>query len=473
MPALHADLTAQSFGNRDGAAAVSEAGIRLAHAAVPMKVLIVSYWFPPINVIGAVRVGKLAQYLFEAGHDVRVVTAHNDGDHSLPLEIPADRVFYATGWNVDELFDPLVHGVQRLLRALSKKTGSGHQKRDAPAVATIHSTGLRATILRHYYALLRIPDARAGWIGAGTATGYQVICDWRPDVVVASAPPNASLIVARRIARVCGVPWVAELRDLWVGNPYYEHPPWRLWVDRLLEWQTLRSAAGLVSVTPTWTESLRRFGLPCITVLNGLVEEDFPKDCAGPAPGDVVSIVYTGNIYAGFRDPTPLFQAISLLGPERERVLVHFYGPPREEIDGLAVAAGVRDRVVVHGRVAYKESLALQACADVLLLLQWNNPKDEGNVPAKFFEYLGARRPILMHGYEQGILAKMVRERHAGLVSNDPPRIAEQLRTWIAQRAAGIPPIDSSALQGMSRVEQFRKLERFLQTEILGEATAD
>ena len=39
-----------------------------------MKVLIVSFAFPPSNVIGAVRVGKLARYLDHRGHDVRVLT---------------------------------------------------------------------------------------------------------------------------------------------------------------------------------------------------------------------------------------------------------------------------------------------------------------------------------------------------------------------------------------------------------------
>ena len=71
----------------------------------------------------------------------------------------------------------------------------------------------------------------------------------------------------------------------------------------------------------------------------------------------------------------------------------------------LAAAQGVADRVFVHEPVTYKASLALQTSADVLLLLQWDNVKDAGNIPAKFYEYLGARRPILFLGYEAGDLA--------------------------------------------------------------------
>jgi hypothetical protein len=199
--------------------------------------------------------------------------------------------------------------------------------------------------------------------------------------------------------------------------------------------------------------------------LNGYADEDFPARVAGPPPGEVVSIVYTGGIYPGYRDPTPLFRAINLLGAERRRVAVHFYGPPAADVSPLAADHGVADRVFVHNPVAYKASLALQTTADVLLLLQWNDKRDAGTLPAKFFEYLRARRPVLSLGYEHGDLAEMIRDREAGLVANDPEVIARQLRSWIAQKPAGIAPLAPRAHAGLTRTEQYFRLERFL-TEI-------
>jgi len=111
----------------------------------------------------------------------------------------------------------------------------------------------------------------------------------------------------------------------------------------------------------------------------------------------------------------------------------------------------------------------LQTSADILLLLQWNPKQDEGHIPAKLFEYLGARRPILLLGYEHGEPAEIIRERAAGFVADDPPTIARQLRTWIAQRPAGIPPVDPRAREGMSRAEQFFKLEQFLTAIVVPE----
>jgi hypothetical protein len=146
-------------------------------------------------------------------------------------------------------------------------------------------------------------------------------------------------------------------------------------------------------------------------------------------------------------------------------VAVHFYGPPAAEVSPLAADHGVADRVFVHDPVAYKASLALQTTADVLLLLQWNDKRDAGTLPAKFFEYLRARRPVLSLGYEHGDLAEMIREREAGLVANDPEVIARQLRSWIAQKPTGIAPLAPRAHAGLTRTEQYFRLERFL-TEI-------
>src|SRR3954464_12889541 len=99
------------------------------------------------------------------------------------------------------------------------------------------------------YALMQIPDTYAPWMRRATAAGRKLVKHWRPDIILANAPPNSGLIAAWRIAKVCRAPWIADLRDLWADNSYYNHPNWRLWIDRLMERAVLRSAAGLVTVS--------------------------------------------------------------------------------------------------------------------------------------------------------------------------------------------------------------------------------
>jgi len=87
-----------------------------------MKVLIVSFWFPPSNVAGAVRIGKLARYLHLRGHDLRVLTTDIGVDRSLPLEIPSERVIY-TDYRRRE--DRLAHFVQSFWQHAAAASGTG------------------------------------------------------------------------------------------------------------------------------------------------------------------------------------------------------------------------------------------------------------------------------------------------------------------------------------------------------------
>ena len=225
----------------------------------------------------------------------------------------------------------------------------------------------------------------------------------------------------------------------------------------------MRGSAALVTVSPTVGAELRqRYAKPTATFFNGYSEEDVVDPPPRP-PTDMLSIVYTGTIYVGLRDPSALFAAIPLLGERRDRVEVVFYGPSEHEVRPVAERYGLWDRVVVRQNIPYRQALERQAAADVLLL-QRNHITDEGNIPAKFFEYLGARRPILLLGCETGIIANMIRERQAGLVANDPAAIAARLGHWLDQLPQGIAALSPAVPQGLSRKEQFAAYEAFLRT---------
>ncbi|MEO8714764.1 MAG: glycosyltransferase [Acetobacteraceae bacterium] len=421
-----------------------------------MRILLVSYWFPPTNVIGAVRAGKFARFMREAGHDVRVLAGPARPPLGLTLEIPEAAVSRP---NVAEDPGPPA--------SFAITQGRLRERFDALGL----TTGRAAKLLReHLYAAREIPDKQAGWIGPTVDRGRALMRDWRPDVIVASAPPYSGLIAAARLSEGGAIPWVGELRDPWSGNVYNDRPPWRDWLDRRMEGRTLRAATALVAVSPVVARDLRaRYAQPVGTILNGFAPEDLPPE-RPPGPHEVLTIVYTGTIYEGHRDPSALFAAIARL-PASVRTLVRvvFYGPTEDQVHALAARHGLGRQVAVMAPVDYRSSLERQAEADVLLLLQRNHPSDEGNLPAKFFEYLGALRPILLLGYEEGVLAGMIRERDAGLVSNDPAVIASRLEAWIDQSSAtGVPKLPEAARAGLSRAEQFGQYEAFLRARATG-----
>jgi glycosyltransferase involved in cell wall biosynthesis len=436
--------------------------------SLPMKrLLLVSFHFPPFNAIAAVRTGKFAKFLLERGWDVRVIAARSDAAENLPLEIPAERVLHTPWTHVDEMLDRVLSlGRTKASEApASTQSGSAPPASSRSAVVPTLRTRVRRKLGELRSAILHTPDGRITWMPEALRGAAPFLGDWKPDIVYASAPPTTTLLVARALAKRYGVPWIAEFRDLWTDNPYYEFPDWRKRLERLWERRVISDAAALVTVSAIWRDRLRaKFNKPIALAMNGYVPTDFPADLpAAPGREGPLHILYTGMIYPGYRDPLPLFEAIAMLGPQRDDVLVEFIGTDLKSVSELATKAGVADRVKIAPPVKYRDSLVRQTQADVLLHLQWNDPKESGTISGKLFEYFGARRPVLGLGYDRGEVASLVAANERGIVVNDPPGIADQLRRWIAEkRAGGIKPLADEAVAGLTRDDQFVNAERMV-----------
>ena len=439
-----------------------------------MKILILSWYFPPVNAVAAIRTGKMARFFLEAGHDVKVITARkSDPNRSLKVELPADCI-HETDWiDVDKFIHPLSNFARaRKPAALAPAapaapTGPATQAAQANAARPARSPGrLKQRLSGFYNNLFFFPDRYVGWVPRLLAAGRAIDRDWKADMIYASGPPFSVFLGAHLLSRRIGVPWVAEFRDRWVDDPYFPPPPWRHGLERSLERKLISGASGIVTVSSPWAEFFHdKYAKPTEVIYNGFDPADFPlqvdQDFAADGP---VRIVHTGSIYPGRRDPSPVFEAIAKSDFTPDQVRVVFYGARENYVHPLAAEFGIDAFVETVPPVAYAEALKVQRNADVLLLLQWNNPMEQGNVPAKVFEYLASMRPILGIGYEQGVPAGLIRARHAGLYSSDPAVIGPQLRRWVEEkrRAGRLANLPVAVRDGLERDAQYRILENFL-----------
>jgi glycosyltransferase involved in cell wall biosynthesis len=427
-----------------------------------MRLLIISYAFPPFNSIGGLRVGKTAKYLAEHGHDVRVLTTEAQPyPPTLPLEIAREKVIYSRWMRIGKSAENIL-----------KEGGGAHAGGGASDGGVAYM--LKNELDRFAKALLHFPDAFVGWVPFAMKEAARLLEGWRPEVILASSPPPTSLLVAHKVARKYRIPWVADLRDPWVDHHYYNQPRWRKYFEEKLERRILSSAAGLVTVSPPWAEALEaKHGKFAAVVPNGFDPADYPARAEVPHRDGWIEIVYTGLVYQGRQDPSPLFKALRELGPAAGKVRVVFYGALSYDVRGAAALYGVEHLVEAAAPVPYREALSIQTSADALLLLLWNDPKERGVFPAKMFEYVGAGRPILAVGGTGSAAAEFLREKRLGLVTDDPGRIAAQLREWVEQKqqAGSIPGPAEETVAGVSREERTRELEAYLSEVIRANAT--
>src|SRR5207248_1972371 len=153
------------------------------------------------------------------------------------------------------------------------------------------------------------------------------------------------------------------------------------------------------------------------TIENGFDPDDF-RGAQEPLTNNF-SITYTGQLYEGRRDPTPLFEVLSQLLAEKALaaadVRVRFYGPVEAWLPQQVARYRLGDVVEIHGVVPRGEALRHQAESQVLLLLGWSDTREDGQHTGKLFEYFGAARPVLAVGGARGVLSETLQNTRTGV----------------------------------------------------------
>jgi glycosyltransferase involved in cell wall biosynthesis len=420
-----------------------------------MKILFITYHFPPFNSVGAVRTSKTAKYLVKAGHEVKVLSCANQLlPKSLSLEIPEQNVEYTPWFNVNSPVAFLLGGTKQVAAK-----GYIPSLKYFPSVTYYLGT--------FYKDLLNFPDGLIGWLPFAKKAGERIIQQWKPDLIFASATPYTSLLVASSLSKKHKIPWIAELRDLWVDNHQWIRPFWRCFYERILERYILKSASGLVTVSRPLAETLQsKYSQPCEIITNGFEPDDYPDSTKPSFSEGRVNIIHTGQIFGDWRSPSPLFSALAKMGDDAEKIRVHFYGRYHDLVRNIASDHNVSHLVETHEAVNHIEALKVQSEADILLLIPGTGYKMQGVYTTKLFEYLGARRPIICIGDNDGVAASLIREREAGVIDNRPEAIAHELSQYVKQKhdEGEIPCLPTSVGKGYTRKEQTEKLINFLES---------
>lgn len=431
-----------------------------------MRVLIVSWFFPPANTMGALRTGKFADYLIRQGHDIRVLTSELPSD-SPTLPVPAGCTLSRTR-NAD--VNAVPRWLARTLRRAPRAAGNAPLRLSAASAdpAGPAKVGPKKRLGRLYEDIVNFPDKQVGWLPGAVRAGWRIAESFRPDVVFATAPPFTGALVGSIIAGHRRSPLVVEMRDRWSDDPYRAVHGLRARLEHRLERWVMGRSTGIVTVSEPWARTYAdAHQKPAVAVANGFDPNDLARAAerrVAPASEHHLVIRHVGRIYPGRRDPSPLFAALARLAPDqRAAIRVEFIGTS-SGIAELADRYGVRDNIATMPSVDHLDALKLQMDADIVLLLQWNDPAERGNVPGKLFEYLATRRPILGHGDVGGVPASIIRARNAGLYDNDPERIAAFLRENLDEkrRSGVVPPNSPDVSAGFDRDSAYAYLTEFL-----------
>jgi glycosyltransferase involved in cell wall biosynthesis len=256
---------------------------------------------------------------------------------------------------------------------------------------------------------------------------------------------------------------VADLRDPMTDESYPANPLTRR-VYRWIERQTVAHCSVAVCTTPGAIHTYRtrfpqipkeRFAL----IENGYDEENFAQAGAvAPAPADGrFVLLHSGVIYPSERDPNPLFAALAALlaqgtlAPGNFQLVLRATGHDAYLAE-LVRRHGIESLVTLAPHVPYREALSEMLGAGGLLVLQAANCNHQ--IPAKLYEYLRARRPILALTDPAGDTAAALRGAGIDTIAplDDQQQIMHAIVRFLALARAGQAPLASAeAIAATSR----------------------
>lgn len=337
------------------------------------RILMIAYHFPPLaGSSGIQRTLRFAQHLPAFGWEPIVLTAH-------------PRAYERTS---DDLLQAVPANVV-VCRAFALDAAR------------------HLSIARRYPGFLARPDRWMSWRWGAVAAGMRLINRYQPTVLWSTYPIATAHQIGAILHRRSGLPWIADFRDPMAQENYPSDPKvWRSF--KKIEEAAFQNAAYCVFTSPgaKLHYNQRYSATPLertVLIENGYDEESFTgleasAAMKGPLNPGRITLLHSGVIYPYERNPTKLFQAIRLLRDSGRLSATAFVLRLRatahdEWLCSLAAEQGVTEFIELAPPLPYREALEEMMRADGLVVLQADNCNAQ--IPAKLYEYLRCRRPIL------------------------------------------------------------------------------
>ena len=376
-----------------------------------------AYHFPPLGGVAVMRALRFCRYLSEFGYHPVVVSVEpsqllpEPRDPGLLREIPP---------HVE------VHRVKCL------EPDNYANSWDFPGQK------IRRNLFKTFDFML-VPDDRALWIGPAARKVRELANLHRASLIWSTAQPFSTLLAGLKASRKTRLPLVADFRDDWTTSnaDFRRFEGRRQRREEDMEADVLSHASAVVSVTPGIVEALQRRCLAqdkFYLIPNGFDPAHFTK--ATPRQGGKFRMVHAGGIYR-HRQPKVLFDVIKSLPWDVAKELeVVFMGRVDRDSESQFAPENCPSQVQNLGFQPHSAVRQHMAGADLNLLLLENVATVNWLYTGKVFEYLGARRPILMLGPVDSPLARLVVESGLGVCRewSDIEGIRQEILTAFEQR---------------------------------------
>lgn len=422
-----------------------------------MKVLLITYYWPPAGGSGVQRWLKFVKYLpsFDVTPVVYTVKSPDYAieDESLLSEVPGNiQVIRESIWEPNLI--------------LSRFNLKEKQKSVGFIEANPSFLGRQIQYVRANYF---IPDARKFWIKPSVKKLIPFVLENDIDVIITTGPPHSLHMIGAEIKKKTGVKWLADFRDPWTNIDYFHSLPLTQKAKEKhykLETMVLKEANAVTVVGNSMKEEFSDRNNHVHVLTNGF---DDPSKTEEVLLDKEFSICHIGMMNAD-RNPKVLWQALKELveasADFKKDLVVKLIGKCDQEVYQSVSKAGLKSHVSYVDYVPHKEVLKFQHAAQVLLLAVNNVPSAKSLVTGKIFEYLQSKRPVIGIGPVDGDLAGILNDTGAGQVIDfeDISSLKELIKNYYSLFKKGQLRGESRNIERYHRKHLSRELAEILKS---------
>jgi len=335
-----------------------------------MKILIISRYFNPSQKIGAIRPTKIAKYLFNLGHDISIII-YDDTKKGFYLIENIDSTDFENTFS-------LIKKEKPNSKNNIKRKHSFIYDKIYPYYSLIHD-------LRDYYAFKK---------------NLKILKSY--DAVFSTFSTHSSHLIARKYkVKFKNTVWISDFRDL----PNQEGTPYFIKLYNKFFLRKICNLANLITVVSDGMandKQISKYQNKILKLSNGYDKSDLHIKCKTNFEFELnnkINFTYTGQLYNGKRDFSPLFKILSEIIDENptfnNKFRVNYAGSDFMYILMNARKYNLESILVNWGSISREHSLKLQEISDFLLISTWNTKREKGIVTGKLYEYMLSNKPVL------------------------------------------------------------------------------
>ena len=366
-----------------------------------MKVLFITYYWPPAGGVSVQRILHFVSQLDQLGVECYVIHPENPS-------------YYVEDRSLNKILKTSIHchpvkimDLTRMIKLLPGQKKEGNIKSD--------NKGLLSTATKKIRANWFIPDPKIGWVNKVVSEALSLHKDKKFDLIFTNGTPHSVHLAGLQLKQKLDIPWIADFRDPWTKMDYFEHLPLNERSKKKhyrLEKEVIANADITLTVSKSWKDDFKKAGAKRSEfITNGFDEFINNQESNDFIIGHIGSIHSDRSLDVAINAIQNINKSNKSLAPKIKLVLV---GNIDAHLEQRIKNQLPNQQLIITGMLAHAEAKSWIGKSKLLLLPINKSAASKGRIPAKLFEYLSAVKPIALLGSADGDAAHIINENGFG-----------------------------------------------------------